>query len=181
MPDLRLTAVWVLAGGFLMAGTFLIATGVGAFAQERTTATYDDWVLQCAVKTGTPAKKTCDIEQLTQMQTQGRSVPLSRVAIGRPEKGQPARLTIQVPVNVYLRTEVRVQASASDPGLTAPFDRCLPVGCFADFILKDDAIKKFRVATAAGKMTFQSANGQSVAIPLSFKGFGPAFDALLKE
>jgi invasion protein IalB len=84
-------------------------------------------------------------------------------------------------VNVYLRTEMRVQASTSDPGLAAPFDRCLPVGCFADFVLKDDALKKFRAATAAGKMSFQSANGQSVAIPLSFKGFGQAFDALLKQ
>ena len=181
MPDHRLTAVWVVAGSFLMAGSFLTAVNDTAFAQERTTATYDDWVLQCAVQAGPPAQKTCDIEQLTQMQSQGRSVPLSRVAIGRPEKNQPARLTIQVPVNVYLRTEIRVQASTSDPGLAAPFDRCLPVGCFADFVLKDDAIKKFRSAAAAGKMTFQSANGQSVVIPLSFKGFGQAFDALLKE
>jgi invasion protein IalB len=76
---------------------------------------------------------------------------------------------------------VRLQASTSDAGLAAPFDRCLPVGCFADFALKDDAIRKFRAATTAGKMTFQSANGQSVAIPLSFKGFGSAFDALLKQ
>jgi len=175
MPDLRLTVIWVVAG------SFLIAAGRAASAQERTTATYDDWVLQCAVQAGPPAQKTCDIEQLTQMQSQGRTVPLSRVAIGRPEKGQPLRLTIQVPVNVYLRKDVLVQASTSDPGLVAPFDRCLPVGCFADFVLKDDAIKKFRTATAAGKMTFQSANGQSVAIPLSFKGFGPAYDALLKQ
>jgi len=175
MRDLRVTVLRIIAGGFL------IALGGNGLAQERTTATYDDWVLQCAIQAAPPAQKTCDIEQLTQMQSQGRSVPLSRVAIARPEKGQPARLTVQVPVNVYLRTDVRLQASASDPGLTAPFDRCLPVGCFADFALKEDAIKKFRAATVAGKMTFQSANGQSVAIPLSFKGFGPAFDALLKQ
>lgn len=176
MPNLRLTAVWTFAAGFL------IATGSNVFAQERTTATYDDWVLQCAeVKGSPPTHKTCDIEQLTQMQSQGRTVPLSRVAIGKPEKGQPVRLTVQVPVNVYLRTEVRIQASASDPGLAAPFDRCLPAGCFADFALKEDSIKKFRAATAAGKMTFQSANGQNVAIPLSFKGFGPAYEALLKQ
>jgi invasion protein IalB len=175
MPDLRLKIVWIFAGGLL------VAMGSNALAQERTTATYDDWVLQCTIQSGPPAQKTCDIEQLTQMQNQGRSVPLSRVAIVRPEKGQPSRLTVQVPVNVYLRTDVRLQASTSDPGLAAPFDRCLPVGCFADFALKDDAVKKFRTATAAGKMTFQSANGQSVAIPLSFKGFGPAYDALLKQ
>ncbi len=47
--------------------------------------------------------------------------------------------------------------------------------------IQTDAIKKFRAATAAGKMTFQSANAQKVAIPLSFKGFGPAYDALLKQ
>lgn len=176
MPNLRLTAVWTFAAAFL------IGVSGNAFAQERTSATYDDWVLQCAaVKGSLPAQKTCDIEQLTQMQSQGRTVPLSRIAIGRPEKGQPIRLTVQVPVNVYLRTEVRLQASASDPGLAAPFNRCLPAGCFADFALKEDAIKKFRAATAAGKMTFQSANGQNVAIPLSFKGFGPAYDALLKQ
>ena len=176
MPDIRVMAVCTLATALL------IAASGNLFAQERTTATYDDWVLQCAeVKGSPPAHKTCDIEQLTQMQSQGRTVPLSRIAIGRPEKGQPIRLTVQVPVNVYLRTEVRVQASASDPGLTAPFDRCLPTGCFANFALKEDTIKKFRAATAAGKMTFQSANGQNVAIPLSFKGFGPAYDALLKQ
>lgn len=175
MPNIRVIAVCTFATALL------VAVSGNAFAQERTTATYDDWVLQCAAQGNPPAQKTCDIEQLTQMQSQGRTVPLSRVAIGRPEKGQPIRLTVQVPVNVYLRTEVRVQASAADPGLAAPFDRCLPAGCFADFVLKEDTIKKFRTATAAGKMTFQSANRQNVAIPLSFKGFGPAYDALLKQ
>ena len=180
MPDLRLTAARMIAGGLFVAG-FSVVMGSDVFAQERTTATYDDWILQCTIQAGPPAQKNCDIEQLTQMQSQGRSVPLSRVAVAAREKGQPARLTIQVPVNVNLRTEMRLQASTSDPGLAAPFDRCLPVGCFADFALKDDAIKKFRAATAAGKMTFQSANGQSIAIPLSLKGFGPAYDALLKQ
>lgn len=176
MPNLCVIAVWTLAAGFLIAASSNVS------AQERTTATYDDWVLQCAeLKGSPPAHKTCDIEQLTQMKSQGRTVPLSRIAIGRPEKGRPIRLTVQVPVNVYLRAEVRVQASASDPGLAAPFDRCLPAGCFADFALKEDAIKKFHAATTAGKMTFQSANGQNVTIPLSFKGFGPAYDALLKQ
>lgn len=175
MPNLHVTAISAFAAALL------ITVSGNAFAQERTTATYDDWVLQCATVKGPPGQKACDIEQLTQMQSQGRAVPLSRIAIARPEKGQPIRLTVQVPVNVYLRTEVRVQASTSDPGLMAPFDRCLPAGCFADFVLKEDAIKKFRSATAAGKMTFQSANRQNVAIPLSFKGFAPAYDALLKQ
>jgi invasion protein IalB len=163
----------------LLAATVgLLATG-SVFAQERTTATYDDWVLQCAIQTGPPAQKTCDIEQVTEVK--GRNAPLSRIAVTRPEKAQPARLTVQVPVNVMLREPVIIRTGDSDPGLSAPFDRCLPVGCFADFAIKDDGIRKFRTATGPGKMTFKSANGQAVDIPVSFKGFGPAFDALGKQ
>jgi invasion protein IalB len=175
MRKLRPTAAVLFATGVVagMTGT--------ALAQERTSATYDDWVLQCAADTAKPAQKTCDIEQVTQMQNQGRNVPLSRVAVARPEKGQPVMLTVQVPVNVSLRTGVIIKTSDSDPGLTAPFDRCLPVGCFADFALKDDAVRKFHSATTAGKLTFSVASGQNIAIPLSFKGFAPAFDALAKQ
>jgi invasion protein IalB len=104
MRKLRPTAAVLLSAG-LVAGM----TGK-ALAQERTTATYDDWVLQCATdSTAKPAQKTCDIEQVTQMQNQGRNVPLSRVAVARPEKGQPVMLTVQVPVNVSLRTGVIIK------------------------------------------------------------------------
>ena len=176
MFDLRWTAA-----ALLFAASLVVSLTGKVLAQERTTATYDDWVLQCAADAAKSGQKTCDIEQVTQMQDQGRNVPLSRVAIGRPEKGQPVMLTVQVPVNVFLRAGVIIKTGEADPGLTAPFERCLPVGCFADFALKDDAVRKFRGATTAGKITFQVANGQNIAIPLSFKGFGPAFDALAKE
>jgi len=175
MLDLRLTAACLLAAGLIVS-----LTG-NVMAQERTSATYDDWVLQCATETAKPAQKTCDIEQITQMQNQGRNVPLSRVAIAKPEKGQPVMLTVQVPVNVSLHTGVIIKTSDADPGLTAPFARCLPVGCFADFALNDAAVRKIRSATTAGKITYDVASGQNIAIPLSFKGFGPAYDALAKE
>jgi invasion protein IalB len=175
MVDFRPTPAWLLAAGLVV-----ILTGT-ATAQERTTATYDDWVLQCETDTAKPAQKTCDIEQITQMQNQGRNVPLSRLAIARPEKGQPVMLTVQVPVNVSLHTGVIIKTSDSDPGLTAPFARCLPAGCFADFALNDAAVRKIRSATTAGKITYDVANGQNIAIPLSFKGFGPAYDALAKQ
>ena len=40
---------------------------------------------------------------------------------------------------------------------------------------------KIRVAAEAGKITFKDAAEHDVVIPLSFKGFGQAFDALSKE
>lgn len=157
--------------------TSIIGTIAPVAAQESTTATYEDWVLQCQVQSGPPAHKICDIAQVSQLQGH----PVSRLAVGHPEKGQPVKLVIQLPVNVSLRGNVRIQLGAADPGLTVPFDRCIPAGCFAEFDLRDDVLKKIRNANEAGKLTFTAANNQTVAIPVSFKGFGQAFDALAKE
>ena len=170
---------------FCSLAAYLIAivlslAGIGnAAAQQSTTATYDDWVLQCQTAAGPSPQKNCDIAQVTEVQ--GKNLPLSRVAISRTVKGQPFRLVVQVPVNVSLRAEVRVQVNQSDPGLAAPFDRCMPGGCFAEFELKEDVIRKFLGATAAGKITFKTANEQTATIPISFKGFAQAFDALVKQ
>jgi invasion protein IalB len=166
-------------GPAFLAALVLAAAATTAAAQDRTTATYEDWVLQCEVQSGPPPRKACDIAQVTQMQ--GRNVPLSRIAVTHPEKGQPIRLTVQVPVNIALGANIRIQAGDADPGLAVPFDRCQPAGCFAEFELKDDTLRKFRAAADAGKLTFKAANGQPMTIPVSFKGFTRAFDALAKE
>lgn len=149
-----------------------------AAAQQSTTATYEDWVVQCRSDAAQP-HKTCEMAQVTQVQ--GKNVPFSRVAIAHPVKGQPVKLVVQSPVNVSLSANVRIQASDTDPGLAAPFARCIPAGCFADFDVRDDALKKFRAAAGPGKLSFVDAAGHDIVIPLSFNGFGQAFDALAKE
>lgn len=172
-----------------LAASLLIAIAGGAAAQQqppatetpqRTTATYDDWVVQC----DTPAQSTqkvCDMTQVTQAQVQGRSVPYSRVAIAHPVRGQPVRLTVQVPINVSFATSVRIQTADNDPGMTAPFARCVPTGCFADFELRDDLLKKLRAADGTGKLSFADSGGHEIHIPVSFKGFNQAFEALAKS
>jgi invasion protein IalB len=150
-------------------------------APQRTTATYEDWVLQCEIQAGTPPKKVCEMTQVTQLQGKNQNQPFSRAEVVRPTKDQPARLVIQVPVNVSFAANVRVQIGDADPGLAVPFARCLPNGCFAEFDLKDDTLKKFRSAASPGKLTFADSSGRDIAIPLSFNGFGQAYEALLKE
>lgn len=146
---------------------------------QRTTATYEDWIVQCELRPGPPAEKLCDMAQVTQVQ--GRNVPFSRIAIARPVRGQPVKLVVQVPVNASFATNVRIQAAENDAGLAVPFARCLPAGCFADFDLKEEVMKKFRTASSVGKLTFADAGGHDVTVPLSFKGFAQAYDALAKE
>jgi invasion protein IalB len=148
---------------------------------QRTTATYDDWVVQCETQPGPPLVKACEMTQVTQAQVQGKSQPFSRAAILRPEKDHPSRLVVQLPVNVSFSTNVRVQISDSDPGLAVPFARCVPSGCFAEFDIKDDILKKFRSAKAAGKLSFADASGHELSVPFSFNGLGQAYDALMKE
>jgi invasion protein IalB len=151
------------------------AAPVGDVPQQ-TTATYGDWILQCVTPSGS-ATENCDMVQITQVQGK----PFSRLAMTKPEKGQPPKLVVQVPVNVTFATEVRVQSAEEDQGLSSPFATCTPNGCFALFDLKDDAMKKFRGAAANGAMSFADSTGRPIKIPVSFNGFAQAFEALLKK
>jgi invasion protein IalB len=155
--------------------------GTQSSEPQRTTATYEDWIVQCQTQTGPPSRKLCEMTQITQVEAQGKSQPVSRVILPRPAKDQPSTLVVQVPVNVTFSINVRVQSSDGDQGLVAPFARCVPDGCFADFEIKDEALKKFRSASATGKLSFADAGGRGLSVPLSFKGFGNAYDALMKE
>jgi invasion protein IalB len=148
---------------------------------QRTTASYDDWVLQCATLAGPPAEKTCEIAQVVQAQVQGKSLPFALVAIPRPVNAMPIKILVQLPVNVSLRTNVIIQTDKTDLGVAAPFARCIGSGCVAEFDLKEDVVKKLRSAAGPGTITFKNANQQDVVVPLSFKGLAPALDALSKE
>jgi invasion protein IalB len=148
---------------------------------QRTTATYASWVLECESQPGPPPQKVCDIAQGTQTQVQGRTIPVTRVALMRQVKNQPLKLVVQVPVSITFSTNVRVQTADSEPGINAPFARCSPSGCFADFDIKDEVLKKFRAASGNGKISFADSTGNEIAVPLSFSGFNQAVEALLKE
>jgi invasion protein IalB len=47
-----------------------------------------------------------------------------------------------VPVNASFGANICVQAADSDAGLAALFANCAPNGCFADFDLKEEGLKK---------------------------------------
>jgi invasion protein IalB len=146
---------------------------------QRTTATFEDWTIRCEIRVGPPPQKSCEMTQAVQIQ--GQPNPISQVAIGRPTKADPLKLVIQVPINVWLPTGVKLLADDKDPGILTNYKRCLPAACFADVEIKDDTVKKLRSLTENGKLQFKDANQQDVALPVSFKGFGQAFDAMAKE
>jgi invasion protein IalB len=170
----------------LCIGTALAGQACAAGAQpaplpapQQTTASFDDWIVRCETRAGPPQRKICEMVQFTQ--TKGQQGVLSEVAIGRPVKSQPVKIAIQVPIGIWLPTGVKLVAGAKDPGILATFKRCIPQSCFADAEIKDDTIKQLRADSDGGKLEFKDGNQKDVSLPVSFKGFGAAYDALLKE
>ena len=154
------------------------APAPGAVSQpDNTTATYGDWVLRCQQSV---AARVCEIVQT--LEQQGQRGPIALVAIGRPVKDEPVKLVIQVPPNLSLGDKVGVRVSVADKDeATAIFQRCLPGGCFAEVALSDDVFKRWRGFSEAGQMRYLDAGKREVALPLSFRGFPAAAEALLRE
>jgi invasion protein IalB len=150
----------------------------GAVSQpDNTTASYGDWVLRCQTSV---AARVCEIVQT--LEQQGQRGPIALVAIGRPVKDEPIKLVIQVPPNLSLGNNAGVRVSVADKDeATAIFQRCLPGGCFAEVALSDDAFKRWRGFGEAGQMRYLDAGKREVALPLSFRGFPAAAEALLRE
>lgn len=168
---------------YLVAATIIITLLLSnhglAQSPQRTTASYDDWTLRCETREGTPAQKSCEIVQIVQMQ--GQAVPLAQIAIGRAAMGDPLKIVFQVPISVWLPDGVRLVYDSKEPPLAGIFKRCVPAACFSDIDLKDDIVKKLRSRTEQGRLEFKDGAQRDVAIPVSFKGFGQAFDAMSKE
>ena len=90
-------------------------------------------------------------------------------------------MVFQLPINIYIPGGVRFVYDGKETPLPATYRWCVPAGCFADIELKEDLVKRLRTRTLPGRFEFQDAAQRNVAIPVSFKGFGQAFDALAKE
>lgn len=161
---------------FAFAAVLLFANGPSQ-AQQSTSATYNDWVVRCQKDAGA-SKKSCVMDQVTQVK--GKNEAFSRIAVAAPVSGRPINLEVQLPVNVLLRAPLVIRTDDADAGFSAPFDHCVPAGCFAEFDVKDEIVKKLRAAEGVGKATFKDSTGHDVAVPVSFKGFREAFDALGK-
>lgn len=152
---------------------------------ERTTAQFGDWAVQCVVLA--QGRRVCEMAQT--VQDQQRQQPVAVVALGRIVKDQPMRLAVRVPVNVLVTAPAQLvlegPAGPANEPLAMTFQRCTiaPVGCFAERELREDALRRLRnrPAEGGGRITWREAGGAEAAIPVSFRGFAAAYDALLRE
>jgi invasion protein IalB len=140
---------------------------------------HGDWVLTCR-KADAQAPQNCELVQT--ITVNGQKAPFAELAIGKPKTDMPMQVTAVVPNNVSFPSSVKILLDEKDK---SPFDlawaRCLPPGCFANAVLKDDVQKKWGALETQGRVIFKAGNTQEIVMPISFKGLKSALEALAKE
>ncbi|MCZ8173216.1 MAG: invasion associated locus B family protein [Brevundimonas sp.] len=146
---------------------------------EFTTAGFGDWILRCTQPEG--RAKNCEIVQ--SLNVQGQVV--AQFALGRPEAGQPLRLTLAIPPNVALDTPPRLVPNAAGNDARGVLDlawrRCLPTVCLADLAPSDALLQQFRRQNENAQVRFVSGEGRENTLPMSLRGISAALDALARE
>ena len=144
-------------------------------------ANFGDWTLRCQrLGNGAEIKRVCEVAQ--QIRAQDQQNPVAELAIGRLKKADPLRLTVVLPVNVTFSSAPSFSADGKTPEpLDLGWRKCLPQGCIADALLKDDVLRHWKTQANAGRITWTDAAGRDLAIRLSFRGLSQALDALSKE
>lgn len=143
---------------------------------QQTTATFGDWTLRCSRPTGTA--KFCELAQGAQRD--GKAV--AEMAIGAAGAGQRLQFTLLVPTSVsFAAVPTLTPPSGDGAGLSLTWRRCLPVGCFADAELGDDALSRMRAWTQPARVVFTDGAGRATTVPVSPLGLSQAMDALAKE
>lgn len=150
----------------------------GVSQPDNTTASYGDWVHRCQQGVGT---RICEIVQT--LQVQGQQGPVALIALGRPVKAEPLKIVVQVAPNIAFgpNAGVRLALGEKDEGVLAPYQRCIPGGCFAEIAMSEDLLKRWRAQSEGGQLRFIDAANRPVALPFSFRGFPAAADALSRE
>ena len=137
---------------------------------DRTTASFGDWTLRCE-RPSVPAgsARICEIAQ--SIQIQGQQAPIAQIAIGRVNKSDPLTVTIVLPHNVTLSAQPGLLAEEKDAKpFGATWQRCLPIGCMAELVLRDDLVKRFRSLNEAGAILFKDGASRDIKLPFSMRG-----------
>lgn len=160
----------------------LLVASIPAAAQpapDRTTASFGDWVLRCDRRTDvTPPQRFCEVG-LT-IQRPGDNGPQAQVGLGRIQSSDPVRTTVLLPLNVQFQPPVKMVTEGRET-LELAWQRCLPSGCFANAAVPDDLLRKLRAQKDAGRLEYTDGGGREVTLPISFRGFGEAWEAFLRE
>jgi invasion protein IalB len=199
MTGLRIGFAGLAAIVMMWSGAALAQTETPS-EPNRTTATYEDWLVQCrqyvapaapaAVAVdgsaapavdgaaAEPAKtgKICEMVQTYSFRQTGQQ--LAKLAIGKLPDQPTIKAVVQTPLSVYLPDGVALKIGETD--YKAAFVRCTTGFCLAEADLPADIAALVQAAKTA-TLTFTNVARQPVALNVSLKGAAGAFPAALAE
>lgn len=163
-------------------GLMIVALGwllqpASAQQPERTVSSYGNWELRCdRVVENDQTRESCEVVQT--IQVQGRSEPLTRLALGRPEGSDNFLIVLQLPIGLWLPVGASLEFSG-DAAFEATFRRCLPNACLADLVVEDAIIEALSdEADESARIVFAMQEANPTRVPILPRGFAAAFDAL---
>jgi invasion protein IalB len=173
--------LFVTIASVLVASVAATVPPAGAQTPQRTTATYDDWTVSCAMDSAS-GKRTCEMVQVqtAEEQAEGQARPVGQVTISRATDREPLKMFFQVVPNVWLDGGIKFGLDDKDIALIAAFRWCLPNRCLAEGVLNETAVRKMRTRTEPGKAEFKDAAQRDASTLVSFKGFAAAMDAMTR-
>lgn len=147
----------------------LLLSSVGASAQDRTMASFNDWQLRCEVA----PQRQCEIAGVAST-AQGR--PAAQLLVGRlGQQGQQVVAAV-LPLGVHLPGQVRLMLDGET--LRLEFQRCVTEGCIASAPLSDTLLRSLRAEPANARIIIQDAARADITLTLSMRGFARAQAAL---
>jgi invasion protein IalB len=150
------------------------AAAAGEDGPSATTAVYGDWVVRCNQQA---QARVCEVAQTIFLQ--GQQNPIALIAIGREKDNDPLRLVLQVPLNVTVSVHAKIALKQGEP-IDLKFERCIPSGCFAMLQPADEAVRRLRVHSDPGRITYKDASEKEVGFQFSLRGLTAALEAWAK-
>lgn len=149
---------------------------------DRSTAVFQDWILNCATEKVVAAgekpdaaktRTTCEVAQTFRNK---QNAVIAIVAYGRSEAGAERRFVVQTPTGVWLPDGVALTPDKK-PAVTGTFLRCTPTACIGAIDGKKDLVDALK-APSPVVLEFSDATRTKAKISLSPKGFADAIGAL---
>jgi invasion protein IalB len=167
---LKTTRLLLISTGIL----FIFALAATAQTSKRTSATYDDWTLNC-VYAGEASPKSCQVLQAQPVQ--GQAAPTIRIAIVSASENQPFKIYFQMPPNVRIPFGVHLLGSGEETVVQAAFLWCAPSRCVAESDVSAQQLDKLSKGSQA-RIVFKDANERDLAVPISVKGLAQTLSAM---
>ena len=164
-PVLARTIALALAG---------LAASVGAVAAQGVVkSVHGDWQIRCDTPPGAPTEQCALIQSVT---AEDRPNVGLTVIVLKTADPTIRLMRVLAPLGVLLPNKLGLRIDAADVG-RVDFVRCLPNGCVAEVVVKDDLLNRLRTGQNATFIIFQTPE-EGIGIPVSLKGFGEGFDKL---